>query len=145
MVIIKKTVGYNKRNWDSKMKYALWADRITKKQATGKSPFELVYGMEVTLPIHLKIPVYQQHFTSDQEAVQARVNQLVELDENRRKAFVNLVQSQEKVKGTFDRRARPKPPTLISLYPESNSPVKIPSVLYAQFDWPRLSPVEPPP
>jgi hypothetical protein len=76
MVIIKKIVGDNKRNWDSKIKYVLWANWITKKQATGKSPFELVYKMDVTLPIHLKIPMYQllQHFTSDQETIQVRVN-----------------------------------------------------------------------
>ena len=59
MTIIKKTVGDNKKSWDSKIKFALWVDRITKKSATGKSPFELVYGLDVTLPIHLKLPVYQ--------------------------------------------------------------------------------------
>jgi transposase InsO family protein len=31
MAIIKKTVGDNKKSWDNKLKYALWADRITKK------------------------------------------------------------------------------------------------------------------
>jgi hypothetical protein len=49
MTILKKTVGDNKKSWDSKIKYALWDDRITKKDSTRKSPFELVYGMEVTL------------------------------------------------------------------------------------------------
>jgi hypothetical protein len=46
----------NKRSWDNKIKYALWADRITKKQATRRSPFELVYA--ISFPIHLKIPIY---------------------------------------------------------------------------------------
>ena len=59
MTIVEKIVGDNKKAWDSKIKFALWADRITKKSATGKSPFELVYGVNVTLPIHLQIPVYQ--------------------------------------------------------------------------------------
>eukprot|EP00253_Pinus_taeda_P027279 PITA_27279 len=59
ITIIKKIVGDNKRSWDSKIKYALWADRITKKKATSKSPFELVYGLDVTLPVHLKLPAYQ--------------------------------------------------------------------------------------
>ena len=59
ITIIKKIVGDNKRSWDSKIKYALWADRTTKKKATGKSPFELVYGLDVTLPVHLKLPAYQ--------------------------------------------------------------------------------------
>jgi hypothetical protein len=57
MTNIKKTMGDNKKSWDSKIKYAMWADRITKKRATLKSPFELVYGLDVTLPVHRKFPV----------------------------------------------------------------------------------------
>ena len=41
---IKKLLKHNKRSWDSMLKYALWADRITVKQAIGTSPFQLVYG-----------------------------------------------------------------------------------------------------
>jgi transposase InsO family protein len=59
MNILKKTMGDNKRSRDNKIKFALWADRITKKSSTGKSPFELVYGLDTTLPVHLKLPVYQ--------------------------------------------------------------------------------------
>jgi transposase InsO family protein len=55
--IIRKTVGNNKRVWDSYLKYALWADRITKKHATGKGPFELVYGLDVVLPVNFRLPV----------------------------------------------------------------------------------------
>ena len=58
LTIIKKIVGDNKKAWDSKIKFSLWADRITKKSSTGRSPFELVYGLDVTLPIHLKLLVY---------------------------------------------------------------------------------------
>ena len=56
MTILKKTVGNNKRSWDSKIKYALWANRITKKRATEKTPFELVYGLTVSLPVCLQLP-----------------------------------------------------------------------------------------
>ena len=65
--------------------FALWVDRITKKSAMGKSPFELVYGVNVTLPIHLQLPVYQtlQDSGSDQDDFQRRINELVELDEVR--------------------------------------------------------------
>ena len=59
MTIVKKIIGDNKKSWDNKAKFVLWADRITKKSAMGKYPFELVYGMDVTLPIHLQLPVYQ--------------------------------------------------------------------------------------
>ena len=58
MNILKKIVGNNKRAWDRKIKYALWANRITKKNSTGKSPFKLVYGLTATLPVSMQIPVF---------------------------------------------------------------------------------------
>jgi hypothetical protein len=35
--IIRRTVGENKRAWDSSLKYELWVDKVTKKQSTGKA------------------------------------------------------------------------------------------------------------
>lgn len=108
ITIIKKIVGDNKRAWDSKIKYALWADRITKKSSTGKSPFELVYGLDVTLPVHLRLPAYQllQGFTSDKDVVQYRIDQIVELDETRRGAFEHCCKNQSRVKRNFDKSSR---------------------------------------
>ena len=59
MTILKKIVTNNKKSWDSKIKYALWTNRITKKSATGKTPFELVYGPTASLLIHIQLPMYQ--------------------------------------------------------------------------------------
>jgi hypothetical protein len=59
MNILKKTVGDNKRSRDNKIKFALWVDKIIKKSSTGKIPFELVYGLDATLLVHLKLLVYQ--------------------------------------------------------------------------------------
>ena len=56
----------------------------------------------------MQIPVYEllQQCTSDQEAFQARIDKLVELDEVRRMAFDKIAIEQERVKGTFDQRTR---------------------------------------
>jgi hypothetical protein len=56
MNIVKKIAGENKKAWDSKIKYALWEDYIMKNTSTGKTPFELVYGLEDKLPINIHIP-----------------------------------------------------------------------------------------
>jgi hypothetical protein len=108
MTIVKKIVGENKRSWDSKIKYALWAHRITKKAATRKSFFQLVYGLEARLPVHLRLPTYGsvEDLSTKQDAVQNRVNQIIELDENRRRAFDQNCRSQTKVKIAFDKLAR---------------------------------------
>ena len=47
----------NKRAWHTKLKYALWADRINTKRAIGMSPFQLVYGAEVVFPASLGEPI----------------------------------------------------------------------------------------
>jgi transposase InsO family protein len=108
MNILKKVVGENKKSWDRKIKYAVWADRITTKTSTGKTPFELVYGLEAKLPVNLQIPIlrFAQQYATDTEAIQGRINQLIELDETRRSAFGQMERNQEKIKNTFDHKAK---------------------------------------
>jgi transposase InsO family protein len=76
MNILKKVVGENKKSRDSKIKYAVWADRITTKTFIGKTPFELVYGLEAKLSVNLQIPIlrFAQQYTTDAEAIQGRIN-----------------------------------------------------------------------
>ena len=44
--IIKRMLEDNKKAWDSRLKFSLWADRVTTKRSLGVSPFHLVYGFE---------------------------------------------------------------------------------------------------
>jgi transposase InsO family protein len=71
MNILKKIVGENKKSWDRKIKYALWADHTTTKASIEKTPFELVYEIEASLPMNLHISTLHvaQHFTMDKEAL----------------------------------------------------------------------------
>ena len=46
MNIVKKFVWENNKSWDRKIKYALCEDRTTTKNSSGKTPFELIYGLE---------------------------------------------------------------------------------------------------
>jgi hypothetical protein len=58
---------------------------VTKKQSIGKAPFELVYGVDVVLPINLMIPIHKliREFTTDEEALHGRFDDLVQLEEDR--------------------------------------------------------------
>ena len=51
--IIRKLLETNQKSWDSKLKFALWDDRVTYKRSIGISPFKLVYGTEAIFPIQL--------------------------------------------------------------------------------------------
>lgn len=82
--IIKSTTEANKITWHTQVKTALWANRITPKNAIGVSPFMLVYGREVKLPLSLEIPsldlAYQLEVMED-EALTVRFSKLMELEE----------------------------------------------------------------
>eukprot|EP00253_Pinus_taeda_P029585 PITA_29585 len=87
--IITKTVAMNRKNWEEKLKDALWAYRITWKNTIGFTPYQLVYGKEVMLPIEFQIHTYKmaEDLGIDlNEAQQERIQQLNQLDEMRQQA-----------------------------------------------------------
>ena len=43
----------NGKGWKEVLPIALWAHRTDKSQATGASPFSLVYGTQAIIPIEL--------------------------------------------------------------------------------------------
>lgn len=83
--IIKKLLEDNKKSWDSKLKYALWADRVTIKNSTGNSPFKLVYGTEAVFPIQLTLPVakFLQEEQDEEEDMAKRITDLAEVHQIR--------------------------------------------------------------
>jgi hypothetical protein len=64
--------------------------------------------LEARLPVHLRLPTYGsvEDTSTEQDAVQNRVNQIIELDEIRRRAYDQNCRNQNKVKKAFDRSAR---------------------------------------
>ena len=69
--MIKKLLQENKRAWHTKLKFALWEDRISTKRALGTSPFKLVYGLDVVFLASLGLPVmkYLQEQESEPNAI----------------------------------------------------------------------------
>ena len=57
--MIKRIIITHKSNWHTMLFSTLWAYRTFAKTATGFTPFQLVYGLEVVLPIEYKIPSLQ--------------------------------------------------------------------------------------
>ena len=57
--MLRQMVGDRKSNWHHIIFSTLWAYRTSVKIATGFTPFQLVYGLEVVLPIQCQIPSLQ--------------------------------------------------------------------------------------
>ena len=83
--VIKKLLEDKKKSWDSKFKFALWADRVTTKKSTGNSPFKLVYGTEAVFPIQLTLHVakFLQEEHNEEEGMARRITDLVEVHQIR--------------------------------------------------------------
>ena len=56
VTMLQRTVGIHKSNLHLQLFLALWAYRTSAKSATGFTPFQLVYGLEATLPVECEIP-----------------------------------------------------------------------------------------
>jgi hypothetical protein len=85
--IIKILLEDNKKSWDSKLKFSLWADRVTTKRSLGISPFQLVYGMEEVFPSQLSLPVakFLQDYQEEPDDMIKRIHQLIEVQQTREK------------------------------------------------------------
>jgi transposase InsO family protein len=79
--IIKRLLEDNKKAWDSKLKFALWIDRVTTKRSLGISPFQLVYGTEAIFPSQLALPIakFFQDYQDEPDDMIRRIHQLVEV------------------------------------------------------------------
>jgi hypothetical protein len=87
----------------------LWAYRTSVKTATSFSPFQLVYGLEVVLPIECQIPSLKlavQLFPNTSPLEEWLVH-LEHLDEQRRDADLDNEAHKHKVKFQYDRSIHP--------------------------------------
>jgi transposase InsO family protein len=77
--IIKTLLTESKKSWGSKLKYALWADRIITKKSLGASLFHLVYGINISFPTQLDIPVlkFLQEDIEDPNDIQRRIFHII--------------------------------------------------------------------
>ena len=79
--VIKKLLTENKRSWDSKLKFSLWADRISAKKSIGISPFQMVYVTKAIFPTQLGLLVLKffQEELEEPNEIQRRVFQIIEV------------------------------------------------------------------
>jgi hypothetical protein len=108
ITIIKKVLTENKKAWHVHLKYALWANRIGTKWSIRMSPFQMVYGTDVILPINLALPVMKLWQDSKEEPndITRRINQLIEIQQNRAEVNEKLQKYQDNMKALFDQKAK---------------------------------------
>jgi hypothetical protein len=106
--IIKKVLDENKRSWHVHLKYALWVNRISTKRSIDISPFQMVYGTDVVLPINLALPVMKlwQDQNEEPNHVTRRINQLIKVQQHRVEVDEKMQKYQDDMKALFDHKAK---------------------------------------
>ena len=83
---LTKICDSQRNDWDLRVNVVLWAYRTTCKKLTRHTPFSLVYGQEVVMPMEYIIPsliVAQIIEIADIDTMNERLAQLLALEEDK--------------------------------------------------------------
>ena len=100
------------RDWLEKLHFALWAYHTSFRTSIGATPYSLVYGIEVVLPVEIEmgsLRVALEQKISETEWAQAQFEQLNLLDERRLRAADHVQAYQRKMARAFRKRVKPRP------------------------------------
>lgn len=89
VAILHKTCEVERKDWEEQIPTVAWEYRTMYKATTGNTPFHLMYGQEVTMPMEHIVPslwVAIQNRLGDEESLKERLYTLLKLNERRKLA-----------------------------------------------------------
>ncbi|KAK1411204.1 hypothetical protein QVD17_37750 [Tagetes erecta] len=96
---LKKKLGSKKGKWAEELPYVLWADRTTPQNATGQTPFSLVFGSEAVIPTEMFIPTARTSIRDPQQNEESLIQDLETIDELRDLAKIRMAAYQQRIAG----------------------------------------------
>ena len=109
--LIKKKIEENPKRWHEVLSEALWAHHISKHSNTKVTPFELVYGQEVSLPIELNLNalrIARQNGLSAVGYSHLMFDRLDEVVDQRMKALGEIKRDKLRVAKAYNNKLREK-------------------------------------
>lgn len=103
---LKKRLKDKKGRWAEELPFVLWADRTTTKNATGQTPFSLVFGTEAVIPTEMVIPTARSQLQNIQDNQEALIQDLDTIDENRDLAKFRIAAHQQRISRSYNKNLR---------------------------------------
>ena len=103
---LKKKLGEKKGKWAEELTFALWADRTTSKNATGQTPFSLVFGTEAMLPTEMVMHTARKHLRDATTNSEALLQDLETMDELRDAAKLRMAAYQQRIAKAYNKNIR---------------------------------------
>nr|AAL73570.1 Putative polyprotein [Oryza sativa Japonica Group]AAP51754.1 retrotransposon protein, putative, unclassified [Oryza sativa Japonica Group] len=109
--LVKKKIKEYPKKWHKVLSEALWAHRISKHGATKVTPFELVYGQEVGLPVEVNLGslrYIKQDDLSSEDYKTLMGHNLDEVIDKRLKVLEEIEKEKKRVAKAYNKRVRAK-------------------------------------
>jgi hypothetical protein len=107
--LIKKKIEENPKRWHEVLSEALWAYCISKHSTTKVTPFELVYGKEVVLPMEVNLDdlqIARQNELSVVDYHNLILDRLDEVSDERVKALGQIERDKLRVAKAYNKRVK---------------------------------------
>ena len=111
MKILHHTVHKLGRDWHPQINLSLWTYRTSIRTPTSATPFSLVYGSKVVLPLEVEIPslrVSLHGLISNEDHRAMRIHELTTLEECQKAAFDHMRTYQKRMTNTYNKKVHPK-------------------------------------
>jgi hypothetical protein len=108
---IKKKIEEKTRRWHEVLAESMWAYRMSKHGTIQVTPFELVYGQEVVLPVELQLQVNQvvkQDTLSSEENKSSMMDEVDDLLEKCLEAMREIEKNKVKIAKVYNKRVQEK-------------------------------------
>ncbi|KAJ0930062.1 putative integrase, catalytic core, ribonuclease H-like superfamily, integrase zinc-binding protein [Helianthus annuus] len=103
---LKKKLGSKKGKFAEELPYVLWADRTTPKNATGQTPFSLVFGAEAVIPTEMVVPTARTSTRDPEENAANLAQDLDTIEEIRDLARIRMASYQQRMAGAYNKNVR---------------------------------------
>ena len=99
-------MGSKKGKWAEELPFVLWADRTTSKNATGQTPFSLVFGAEAVIPTEMVIPTARITHQNPEDNTRSLLEDLDAVEELRDLAKIRMASYQQKISRAYNKNIR---------------------------------------